>query len=63
MVEKQTVVDLIERSSTTSDSVCDGPEFEGIKLKSGGAMESANEAYPVIKGDTLSKLLPDLEVE
>ena len=30
---------------------------------SGGAMESANEAYPVIKGDALSKLLPDLEVE
>ena len=43
--------------------MCDGPEFEGTKFESNGAMESASEAYPVIKGDALFKLLPDLEVE
>ena len=41
----------------------DGPEFEGTKFKLCGAMGSANDAYPVIKGDALFKLLPDLEVE
>ena len=57
------VVDLIERSSAMSDSVCDRPEFEGTKFESSGAMESTNEAYPVIKADALFKLLPDLEVK
>ena len=57
------IVNLIEGSSTTSDSVCDRREFEGTKLESNGAMESTNEEYPVIKGDVLFKLLPDLEVK
>ena len=57
------VVNLIERSSATSDSVYDRPDFEGIKLESNGAMGFANEEYPDIKGDALLKLLPDLEVK
>ena len=57
------VVDLIERSSTTSDSVYDGPEFEGTKFESNGAIGFANEEYSDIKGDALFKLLPDLEVK
>ena len=44
------VDDLLERSSTTPDLVCDGPKFGGTKLESNGAMESTNEEYPVIKG-------------
>ena len=47
------VVDLIKRSSTTPDSVCNGPKFEGAKLELDGAMESANEELPVIKGEAL----------
>ena len=57
------VVDLIERSSTTPDSVCDRPKFGGTKLESNGAMESINEEPPDIKGEALFKLLQDLEVE
>ena len=37
--------------------------LKGPSLSQNGAMESASEAYPVIKGDALFKLLPDLEVE
>ena len=57
------VVDLIERSSTTLDSVCNGPEFEGTKFKSNDTMGFTNEEYPGIKGDTLLKLPPNLAVE
>ena len=63
MMERQTVLlNLIERSSTTSDSVYNGPEFEGTKFKPSGAMESTNEACPVTKEDAFFKLLPELEV-
>ena len=57
------VVDLIERSSTTPELVCNGPKLEGAKLKSNGAMESTNEELPVTKGEALFKLLQDLEIE
>ena len=57
------VVNLIERSLATSDSVYDRSEFEGTKFESNGVMGFANEEYPDIKGDTLLKLLPDLAVE
>ena len=57
------VVNLIKRSSTTPDSVCNGPKFEGTKLKSNGAMESTNEEHLVIKGEALFKLLQDLEIK
>ena len=57
------VVDLIERSSTTPESMCKGPELEGAKPKSNGAMESTNEELPVTKGEALLKLLQDLEIE
>ena len=50
------VVGLNERSSTTSDSVYDGPKFEGIKFKSNGAMGFANEEYPDVKGDALFQI-------
>ena len=63
VMEKQTVVDLIERSSTTPDSVCNRLKFEGTKLETNGAMESANEEYPVVKRGVLFKLLQDLELE
>ena len=46
-----------------SDSVYDRPKFEETKFESNGAMDSAIEDYPVIKGDILLKLLPDLEVK
>ena len=57
------VVNLIERSSTTPDLVCNRPKFEGSKLESNGTMESANEEHPVIKGEALFKLLQDLEIK
>ena len=57
------VVDLIDKSSTTPDPVCDRPKFGGTKLESNGAMESANEEHPVIKGEVLFKLLQGLENE
>ena len=57
------VVNLIERSSATSDSIYDEPEFEGTKFESNGTMGFANEEYPGIKGNTLLKLLPDLAVK
>ena len=50
------VVNLIERSSTTLDSVCNRPEFEGTKFKSDDTMEFADEEYPGMKGDALLKL-------
>ena len=49
------VVDLIERSLATSDSVYNGPEFEGTKFKSNGAMGFANEEYPDIKGGYIAQ--------
>ena len=49
------VVDLVERSSATSDSVYDGPEFEGTKFESNGAREFANEEYPDIKGGHIAQ--------
>ena len=57
------VVDLIKRSSTTPELVCNRPKLEGAKLKSNGAMEFANEELPVTKGEALFKLLQDLEIE
>ena len=57
------VVDLSERSSTTLDSVCNRPEFEGTKFESNDTIGFANEEYPGMKGDALLRLLPDLAVE
>ena len=57
------VVDLIERSSMTPESMCNEPKLEGAKLKSNGAMECANEELLVTKGEALFKLLQDLEIE
>ena len=57
------VVDLIERSLTTLDSVCNRPEFEGTKFKSKDTMGFADEEYPGMKGDALLRLLPNLAVE
>ena len=57
------VVDLMERSSTTLELVYRRPELEGAKPKSNGATESTNEDLPVTKGETLLKLLQDLETE
>ena len=57
------VVNLIERSLTTLDSVCNGPELEGAKFKSKDTMGFADEGYPYIKGDALLKLPPNLAVE
>ena len=57
------VVDLIERSSMTPESMCKRPKLEGAKPKSNGAMESTNEELPVTKGEALLKLLQDLEIE
>ena len=56
-------VDLTERSSTTLDSVCNGPELEGTKFESKDAMGFADEEYPNMKGDALLRLLSDLAVE
>ena len=56
-------VNLTERSSTTLDSVCNGPELEGIKFESGDAMGFAYGEYPTMKGDALFRLLSDLAVE
>ena len=56
-------VNLTERSSTTLDSVCNGPELEGIKFESGDAMGFVDGEYPIMKGDTLLRLLSDLAVE
>ena len=56
-------VNLIERSSTTPDSVCNGPELEGTKFESKDAMGVADEKYPNMKGDALLRLLSDLAVE
>ena len=56
-------VDLIERSSTTLDSVCNRPELEGTKFESKDAMGVADEVYPNMKGDTLLRLLSDLAVK
>ena len=46
-------VDLIERSSTTLDSVYNGPELEGTRFESKDTMGLANEEYPSMKGDAL----------
>ena len=55
-------VNLIERS-TTLDSVCNRPELEGTKFESRDTMGFANGEYPIMKGDTLLRLLPELAVE
>ena len=57
------VVDLIERSLTTLESVCNRPEFEGTKFESKDTMGFSDEEYPGMKGDTLLRLLPDLAVK
>ena len=57
------VVNLIERSSTTLDSVCNKPELEGTKFKSKDTMGFTDEEYSYIKGDALLKLPPNLAVE
>ena len=54
-------VNLIERYSTTLDSVCNEPELEGTKFESKDIM--GFEEYPNMKGDTLLRLLSDLAVE
>ena len=56
-------VDLTEGSSMTLDSVCNGPELKGTKFKSKDIMGFTDEEYPIMKGDTLLKLLSDLAVE
>ena len=56
-------VDLTERSSTTLDSVCNGPELEGTEFKSKDAMGFADGEYPIMKGDAMLRLLSDLAVE
>ena len=56
-------VDLIERSLTTLDSVCNKPELEGTKFESKDTMGFADEEYPNMKGDALLRLLPDLAVK
>ena len=57
------VVDLIERSLTTLDSVCNRPELEGTKFESKDTMGFADEEYPNMKGHTLLRLLPELAVK
>ena len=57
------VVNLIERSLTTLDSVCNRPELEGPKFKSKDTMGFTDEEYPYIKGDALLKLPPNMAVE
>ena len=56
-------VDLIERSLTTLDSLCNRPEFEGTKFESKDTMGFADEEYPNMKGGALLRLLSDLAVE
>ena len=56
-------VNLTERCSTTLDSVCNGPELEGIKFESKVAMGFADGEYPIMKGDAMLRLLSDLAVE
>ena len=56
-------VNLIERSSTTLDSVCNGPELEGTGVESKDTMGFADEEYPSMKGDALLRLVSDLAVE
>ena len=60
---KACAVNLTERSSTTLDSLYNGPKLEGIKLDSKDAMGFADGEYPIIKGDALLRLLSDLAVE
>ena len=57
------VVDLIKRSSMTPELMCKGPELEGARPKSNGAVESTNEELPITKGEAPLKLLQDLEIE
>ena len=57
------VVNLIERSLTTLDSVCNKPELEEAKFKSKDTMGFADEEYPSMKGDVLLRLLSDLAVK
>ena len=56
------VVNLIERSSTTLDSVCDRPEFGRTKFESKDTKGFADEEYPSMKGDAILRLLPELTV-
>ena len=56
-------VDLIERSSTTLDSVCNRPQLEGTKFKSKDTMEFVDGECPNIKGGALLRLQSDLAVE
>ena len=56
-------VNLTERSSTTLDSVYNGPELEGTKFESKDAIGIIDGEYPIIKGDTILRLLSDLAVE
>ena len=55
-------VDLTERSSTTLDSVYNGPELEGIKFESRDAIGFIDGEYPIRKEDALLRLLSDLAV-
>ena len=57
------VTDLMERSSTTPVSMCNGPKLDGAKTELNGAMEFTNEELPVTKGEVLLKLLQDLKIE
>ena len=57
------VVDLIERSLTTLDSVHNKPELEGTKFESKDTMGFADGEYPSMKGDILLRLLPELAVK
>ena len=56
-------VNLIERSSTTLDLVCNKSEFEGTKFKSKDTMGFTDEEYPNMKGDALLRLLLELAVK
>ena len=57
------VLDLIKRSSTTLDSVCNRPELEGAKFESKDTIGFADGEYPSTKGGALLRLLPELAVE
>ena len=64
MMEKQSVLlALIERPSTTPESVYRRPELEGANPKSNGAMESTNKELPTTEGEALLKLPQDLKTE
>ena len=57
------VVDLIERSLTTLDSVYKWPELEGTKVELNDIMGFTDEDHPGVKEDALLRLPPNLALE